>query len=450
MFPKLQLSRLGITIPKRGYLLAGLLLRLFLAPFLSHPFDMRIFMAVGVAVSRGITPYGQYVLQDLFAAMPHPHLYGISLGIGYPPLWGLMCGATYEISSFFAPNNLYAYVLALKIPIIIGELALAVLVYNILKKQTNDRIATATYLLFIFCPFILAVGTIWGMFDVIALLFALLAAYSLQNDWKLSSIFLAVSSILKVFPLVLVPLYSILLYRAVRSWKPAVAYFCSTVGLTAVFTFLPMVVFNWSTSNLYNALAYHVTTSEPTYYSLANFPYGAASPFNVFTLASTLSNGAVQPSSALIYIWVPACIAIYVLLLRAPAKPKVQAFGASKDFAWTVQWSFLLMLTLFTTRVWVSEQNLVFLFTFFTLSIFMQHPQELDRVQLLWLLLFIFVLVHVPMVAFFWLPLPWSLTAASSFAEGPFGWTRLLLMTGLTFAWLGLCWHYSIKKLRWR
>ena len=181
MFPKLQLSRLGITIPKRGYLLAGLLLRLFLAPFLSHPFDMKIFMAVGVAVSRGITPYGQYILQDLFATMPHPNLYGISLGIGYPPLWGLMCGAIYEISSFFAPNNLYAYVLALKIPIIIGELALAVLVYNILKKQTNERIATATYLLFIFCPFILAVGTIWGMFDVIALLFALLAAYGLRT-----------------------------------------------------------------------------------------------------------------------------------------------------------------------------------------------------------------------------------------------------------------------------
>jgi hypothetical protein len=128
---------------------------------------------------------------------------------------------------------------------------------------------------------------------------------------------------------------------------------------------------------------------------------------------------------------------------------KVQAFGASKDFAWTVQWSLLLMLTLFTTRVWVSEQNLVFLFAFFTLSVFLQHPQQLDKIQLLWLLLFIFVLVHVPMVAFFWLPLPWTLTAATSFADGPLGWTRLLLMSGLTFTWLAMCWHYAVKKLRW-
>ncbi len=431
-------------------MLAGLLLRLFLAPFLSHPFDMRTFMAVGVAVSRGMTPYGQYVLQDLFATMPHPNLFGTSLGIGYPPLWGLVCGLMFDFSSVIAPNNLYAYVFALKIPIILGELALAVLVYNILKKQTNERIATATYLLFIFCPFILAVGTIWGMFDSIALFFALAAAYGLHTNWKLSSIFLAVASILKVYPLVLAPLYSILIYRSTQKLKPAVVYLASTVAITAALTILPMIVFNWPISNLYNALAYHVSTSNPSYYNMAAFPYGAASPFNAFTFLSTVSSGGIQPPSALIYLWIPACIAVYVLLLRAPRNVRVQAFGASKDFAWTMQWSFLLMLTLFTTRVWVSEQNLVFLFAFFTMSIFLQFPQELDRVQLLWLLLFIFVLVHVPMVGFFWLPLPWALNAASSFADGPFGWTRLLLMTGLTFTWLAMCWHYSVKKLRWR
>jgi hypothetical protein len=450
MFPKFQLSHLGITIPKRGYLVVGLLLRLFLAPFLSHPYDMRIFMAVGVAVSRGMTPYGQYVLQDLFATMPHPHLFGTTLGIGYPPLWGLVSALMYDFSSVVAPNNLYAYVLALKIPIIIGELALAVLIYNILKKQTNERIAFATYLLFIFCPFILAVGTIWGMFDTIALFFALLAAYILQDNWKLSSVFLAVASLLKVFPLVLAPLYSILIYRSTRKLKPSVAYLGSTAAITAVFTILPMFVFGWPISNLYNALAYHVSTSNPSYYSLAGFPYGAASPFNAFTFLSNISSGSIQPPSVLIYLWIPACIVIYALLLRTRSNVRVQAFGASKDFAWTMQWSFLLMLTLFTTRVWVSEQNLVFLFAFFTMSIFLQFPQELDRVQLLWLLLFIFVLVHVPMVSFFWLPLPWTLTASSAFADGPLGWTRLLLMTGLTFTWLAICWHYAIKKLRWR
>jgi hypothetical protein len=261
---------------------------------------------------------------------------------------------------------------------------------------------------------------------------------------------LAVASLLKVFPLVLAPLYGILIYRYTKKLKPSIAYIGSTAAITAAFTILPMFAFGWPISNLYNALAYHVSTSNPSYYSLAGFPYGAASPFNAFTFLSNISTGSIQPPSFLIYLWIPACIAIYALLLRTRPNVKVQAFGASKDFAWTMQWSFLLMLTLFTTRVWVSEQNLVFLFAFFTMSIFLQFPQELDRVQLLWLLLFIFVLVHVPMVSFFWLPLPWTLTASSAFADGPLGWTRLLLMTGLTFTWLAICWHYAMKKLRWR
>jgi hypothetical protein len=444
----LSLANLKFEIPKRGYFLAGLLLRLFLAPFLSHPFDMRVFMAVGAAVSQGTTPYGQYVLQDIFAASPHPHLYGVIPGIGYPPLWGLVDGLMRAFSSAIAPNNLYVYVLALKIPIILGELLLAVVIYNILKAETNERIATATYLIFIFCPFIMAVGTIWGMFDAIALIFALLAAYTLHRNWGTSSVFLAVASALKLFPLVLAPLYSLLLYKSVRSKKRAANYLIHTIAITGVLTFLPMIAFNWPTSNMYNALTYHVTTSNPSYDLLASFPYGAASPFNVATLLVDVGGPMFTPPDVFVYAWIPACIIVYLLLFRSRAMvPK--GINVSADFISTVQWSLLLLLTLFTTRVWVSEQNLVFLFAFFALSVFLQHPQDWDKIELLWLLLFIFVLVHVPAVSFFWLPLPWTLTASTAFADGPLGWTRLLLMTALTFSWLAMCWHYVAKRLRW-
>lgn len=406
-------------------------------------------MAVGNAVANGMTPYGQYTLQNIFAATPHQHLYGTFPGIGYPPLWGLVSGGMYQISSFLAPNNLYAYVLALKIPVILGELALAVVVYNILRVQRNERIATATFLLFIFCPFVISVGTIWGMFDVIAMVFALLSAYILTHNWKFSSIFLALSSTLKVFPVILAPLYSILLYKSNKNVKHAMGFLLSSVGLTVLLTFLPMIVFSWPVSNMYNALTYHIAATTPAYYGMASFPYGAASPFNVFALLSSLSGGDVQPPWISIYAWIPACIAVYVLLIRARTTVAVKEIGVSTDFALTTQWSLLLLLTMFTTRVWVSEQNLIFLFTFFSLSVFLQYPQELDKVEFLWLLLFIFVLVHVPVISFFWLPLPWTLVAGSSFAEGPFGWTRLLLMTILTLGWLTLCWQYVAGKLRW-
>lgn len=444
----LSLANLKLEIPKKGYFLAGLLLRLFLAPFLSHPFDTRVFMAVGAAVSQGTTPYGQYILQDIFVASPHPLLYGVIPGIGYPPLWGLVDGLMRVFSSAIAPNNLYAYVLALKIPIILGELLLAVVIYNMLKTEANERIATATYLIFLFCPFIMAVGTIWGMFDAVALIFALLAAYTLHRNWGTSSAFLAVASALKLFPLVLAPLYSLLLYKSMKSKKRAANYLIHTIAITGVLTFLPMIAFNWPTVNMYNALTYHVTTSNPSYDLLASFPYGAASPFNVATLLVDVGGPMFAPPDVFVYAWIPACILVYLLLFRSRAMvPK--GINVSADFVSTVQWSLLLLLTLFTTRVWVSEQNLIFLFAFFALSVFLQHPQDWDKIELLWLLLFVFVLVHVPAVSFFWLPLPWTLTASTAFADGPLGWTRLLLMTALTFSWLAMCWHYVAKRLRW-
>lgn len=399
-------------------------------------------MAVGAAVARGITPYGQYVLQNIFAATPHPHFYGTFPGIGYPPPWGLVSGLAYSFSSAVALNNLYVYVLALKIPIILAELAVAVLVYNILKAQIDEKVASKAFLLFLFCPFIIAVGTVWGMFDVIALFFALLSAYALHGNWRLSSLYLSVASVLKVFPLTLAPVYSVLLYKSTRSLKVAFQFFLFTVAFTGLFTIVPMVVFDWPVSNLYNALVYHVNTSNPSYYSQMGFPYGAASPFNAFTLLNKLSGGLLQLPWVFVYVWIPACIAVYVLLFRVRMR--------NADFASTVQWSLLLLLTLFTTRVWVSEQNIIFLFAFLALSVFLQNPQDLGTVQRLWMLLFSFVIVHVPAIAFFWLPYPWTLNAATSFADGTLGWTRLLLMTLLTFSWVALSWHYITNKLRWQ
>jgi len=399
-------------------------------------------MAVGASVARGITPYGQYVLQDIFAKTPHVHLYGTFPGIGYPPPWGLISGLMYSLSSAVAPNNLYAYVLALKMPVILAELAVAVLVYNVLKAKIDEQVASKAFLLFLFCPFIISVGTIWGMFDVLALFFALLSAYGLYGNWKLSSLFLSVASVLKVFPLVLAPLYSVLLYRSTRSLKVAFQFLLFTVALTGFFTIVPMIVFSWPFSNLYNALAYHVTTVNPSYDSLATFPYGAASSLNAFTLLNTLAGVTLQPPSVFMYAWIPACITVYLLLSRVRIR--------NSGFPLTVQWSLLLLLALFTTRAWVSEQNLTFLFAFLALSVFLQNPENLGTVQLLWILLFSFVMVHVPVIAFFWLPYPWTLNAASSFADGPLGWTRLLLMTLLTFSWLALSWHYVARKLRWR
>jgi len=145
-------------------LLVGFLVRLPLAAFLGHPYDLRIFMAVGWAVANGLTPYGQYPLHEIFLGMPHPHFYGVFPGIGYPPTWALLCGLMYWASSEI--SNIYAYTFALKMPIVLADLVAAYLIYRILALNVGKEKAFKVFRLFLFCPFILAIGVTWGMFDV--------------------------------------------------------------------------------------------------------------------------------------------------------------------------------------------------------------------------------------------------------------------------------------------
>jgi len=431
------------SLSNRSFVAFATALRLLLAPFLSHPFDMRVFMAVGKAVANGMTPYGQYTLQSMFSNIGHFHLYGTFSGIGYPPPWGLICGLMYSFSSVIAPVNLYVYVFALKVPVIMAELAVAYVVYWILKPEIGEKHASKTLLLFLFCPFILAVGTVWGMFDVLALLFALLSAHSLRGNWVRSSLYLSIASVLKVFPIVLAPLYALFLYRSSKS--AAAKFLVLTVGVSVFLALLPMAVFGWPVSNMYNALVYHAGPTNSPYSQQQSLPYGAASLFNSLDSLNWLTGEVSQLPAFVGYIWMVACIAVYVLFYHSSIK-STRGF----DFRSIVQWSLLLMLAFFTTRVWVSEQNLVFLFAFFALSVFLHNPQCSWRVTVLWLLLFAFVLMHVPVLSFLWMPYPWTLNAATSFANGPWGWTRLLSMTFLTVGWFALCWHYVIRKVRWR
>jgi len=428
------------------FLLLGLALRLLLAPFLGHPFDLRVFMAVGWAVAHGITPYGQYRLQSIFSNMRHVHLYGNFLGIGYPPLWGLICGLMYLISSSL--NNIYAYVFALKLPIIVGDLITALIIYKILREKLDEQIALKAFLLYLFCPYVLVVGVVWGMFDALAFLFTLLSACYLLKRKELSSVLLAVASVLKPIPLVLAPLYTIFVYKRARSWRSAIFYASSTAVLAIVFTFAPMEVFNWPVSNLYAALSYHVLAVNsayeggisPPYAHKMSFPYGAASPFNLIEFFNKGVNLNIQPPWFLNYVWIGACALVYLYVMRRVSRV---------DFISVVDWSLLTLLAFFTTRAWVSDPNLLFVFSFLLISAPFHDTFSWKPIHASWILLFSFVMIHVPAISFLWILYPWTLNAATAFCDGPMGWTRLLSMAALTLTWFASSWRWVVRRMPW-
>lgn len=442
----LKHQRTRFTRPSRrkrilGISLVGLGIRVVLAPFFGHPYDLRIFMAVSWAVAHGVSPYSQYVLHDIFQNMAHPHLRGSFYGIGYPPPWGLILGIFYQISTVINPNDIYTLVFSLKLPIIIGDLVTALVIYKILKQKLNRQIAFKAFCLYQFCPFVIVIGAIWGMFDSLVFLLSILSAYLLLEKMEWSLLSLAFACALKPYPIILAPLYSIFIYKQTASLKRGIIYFLGVTGFLSLLTFLPMIVFSWPISNLYHAMVSHMSSTNVFYNGEANYTYGAASPFNLFNVFK-LVDPTIQPYWALNYLWIFAIVAVYFY-----AYLKISDI----NFSSILNWSFLISLVFFTTRFWVSEQNLIQLFSFFLFVVLFKKTQiNWKCIHRLWILLFTFVLIHVPAIAFNWIADPQMLLVATSLYEGPFGPLGWVLMSLLTVSWLALLWQYVIKRMVWR
>jgi len=263
---------------------------------------------------------------------------------------------------------------------------------------------------------------------------------------------LAVGSVFKQIPVVLIPTYAILSYKEYGSYKIAIRYLVLAVSVFSVLTLTPMFLFGWPLDGMYNALSYGVGATTSPYEGVSSFPVGAASPFNLFLLLDrVLPNSDLKVPPALAYLWIPSCFMVYVYTMRNVKKV---------DLASTIQYSFLTMLVFFTTRTWVSEPNLIFLFILFLTSlhlpidivsrarVLLEDLVNYRSIHLMWILLFVFVMANVPLISFFWILSPEALNVASAFADGPLGWTRLLLMSCSTFSWLALGWYQMIKVLR--
>ena len=151
-------------------LLCSAVLRIVLAPFTGHPYDMSIWMETGRYVAEGRSPYE------------------LQIHLGYPPLWGFWCGASYVLSNLILPGNLFAYIFAIKLPIIAADLAHRVGDHhfrshsrNLQSKSNNPSSKELAFrrslaALFLLNPFVLTVGVVWGMMDNIAALLIVLVA----------------------------------------------------------------------------------------------------------------------------------------------------------------------------------------------------------------------------------------------------------------------------------
>lgn len=204
--------------------LAALVVRLAIAPFFMHSGDMStIYESCRILLSGG-NMYS-YVYQQTLQMQQASGLPVFFEGYAYHPLliyffvpfywlFTLIAGPSNVIIGGHSPSLpilIYPWaplaILMLKIPIITADVAVVYVLGGIdLKKAA----------IYAFCPYVIFISVVWGMFDAIVAIFLLLSYLTFSK----SSYFLSGASyglsLVKLYTAFLFPLY---VYRMIGKWK---------------------------------------------------------------------------------------------------------------------------------------------------------------------------------------------------------------------------------------
>jgi len=170
-------------------LLGALVARLIVAPFFGHPWDMSIWTTVGRQTIE------QHI--NVYEANDVDYPWGYYT---YPPVWLGWCATAYVLTMSF--QSLEAYVAAIKLPVVLADIAIGVLIWKIMvDRQRDDKKALLAMSLWLFNPVTFCISAFWGMFDSLAIFFALLGLYCFWNRrYSWAGFFLGVGAAVKIFP----------------------------------------------------------------------------------------------------------------------------------------------------------------------------------------------------------------------------------------------------------
>ncbi|MCS7094860.1 MAG: glycosyltransferase 87 family protein [Thaumarchaeota archaeon] len=177
-------------------LFAGLAIRSALAPFTGHPLDVYVWLKAAELFINGY--WNVYTVSEI------PHFpWGF---YSYPPVWLLILVSSYVLAGPQSAQLNYA-VGAVKAPIILADVLVALWIYRLSKViGLKDEKALALAAAYALNPVAIFITGVWGMFDPLAVLFALMALDALIRGNKgLSGALLGVGIATKIFPVLLLP-----------------------------------------------------------------------------------------------------------------------------------------------------------------------------------------------------------------------------------------------------
>ncbi|MEM0008119.1 MAG: hypothetical protein QXR89_07650 [Candidatus Bathyarchaeia archaeon] len=237
----------------------AVLIRFALAPFTEHRYDMYIWRVnQALAYQYGVNPLSPpewidknatvffwsypplwlfYLLTvyPVYAAVSHP-----TFPANVSELWRDMYTFKNPCEAYhsFKPENLPLLDLLIKTPLIMSDLAIALLLLRMIGRFSEEKARMYTYM-WILNPYVIFISAVWGMFDTLPTLFTLLAVwFLLEEKANKSAISLSIAALLKMYPIIFAPILALMHYKKHRKPVAAIKYFLVAVGLTILITFL--------------------------------------------------------------------------------------------------------------------------------------------------------------------------------------------------------------------
>lgn len=232
----------------RNILILGLLIRLAMAPFFAHPFDVYAWYVI----CRSIIERGPY-----FVSYFPPMLFYTFMPIAYLYDWVARVFSAHCIPVEAIPSELNPFpqfrmecftdILfngIVKIPFIISDILAAVLLFKIVLALSGDtRLANRGAALWFLNPYLIWISTGWGMFDTLPATCSLGSFYMLlKRKVSLSAVLLGIAVAYKLYPvLFLIPIALFLLRTKESKEMETLVRFLFSFALTSAILFAPSV-----------------------------------------------------------------------------------------------------------------------------------------------------------------------------------------------------------------
>lgn len=231
-------------------LVVGILVRLLLMPISAHSFDVYVWYET----SSSILSNGPFSLQEFpplwyhYMMIPVAYVYDWLAGVF--PTWAAavpMSSLPQALNFYpaynvqFVPGLLFNFIV--KIPFLISDVLLAVLLYKIVNSLTSNRsFAEKAALLWFLNPFVIWISAGWGMWDTLPAFFTLAAFYLLlKKKFEFSAVCLSLGVALKMYPLFFLVPIAFYLFKtcSVDERRNVMSRFFGVFSIFSLLVFLP-------------------------------------------------------------------------------------------------------------------------------------------------------------------------------------------------------------------